>query len=89
MKKNPRKDFTQTALSIVEQATGQVGPVKLEGKKADSSKGGKKGGKTRMGQLNDEQRSELGKAAADARWKNAAPAAASAAKPKPRLTKQR
>lgn len=88
--KKTRKDFSQIAFAVVQQATGQVEPEpKLEGKKADSSKGGKKGGKTRMEQLTKEQRSELAKKAAQARWNNVAPSTANATKPKQRLTKQR
>ena len=36
----------------------------------EGSKGGKKGGKSRMASLTPQQRSELGKKAAAARWKN-------------------
>lgn len=43
-KSNPRRDFTQVAFGVVQQATGGVAPEpELTGKKADSSKGGKKG----------------------------------------------
>ena len=68
---NPRKDFTQVAFGVVQQATGEVEPAKklLTGKKADSSKGGLKGGKARSDALTPEQRSEIAKKAAEARWK--------------------
>jgi len=68
---NPREDFSQVAFSVVQQATGDVPPVKkpLTGKKADSRKGGLKGGKARMDALTPEQRSEIARNAALARWK--------------------
>lgn len=89
MNTTSRKDFTQVAFRVAQIAAGEVERDKpLTGKKADSSKGGKKGGKSRMEKLTDEQRSELARLAANARWQNAAPATkANAAKP--RLTKQR
>lgn len=72
---NPRKDFTQVAFGIVQQATGEAEPTKpLTGKKADSSKGGKRGGKSRMDSLTPEQRKELAQKAAAARWGQTAPA---------------
>jgi hypothetical protein len=41
-KTNPRKDFTQTAFSVFQQAIGEAEPEEeLTGKKADSQKGGK------------------------------------------------
>lgn len=67
---NPRKDFTQIAFGVVQQATGEVEPMKpLAGKKADSSKGGLKGGKARSDALTPEQRSEIARKAAEARWR--------------------
>ena len=66
---NKRKDFTQVAFAVVQQATGEAEPEpELTGKKADSSKGGKKGGKARAEKLTPEQRSEIAKRAADKRW---------------------
>ena len=51
-KSNPRKDFTQVAFAVMQQATGETEPEKeLTGKKADSSKGGKAGGKARAEKL--------------------------------------
>ena len=88
-KTNKRRDFTQIAFAVVQQATGEAEPApELTGKKADSRKGGLKGGKTRMEMLTKEQRSELAKQAANARWENAAPATETSAA-KPRSTKQR
>ncbi len=86
-KKNPRKDFTQVAFGVFQQATGEVAPKPdLTGKKAMSRKGGLKGGKTRMETLTEEQRTELATKAARARWGDAAPAKKSCAA-KPRSTK--
>ena len=66
---NPRKDFTQIAFAVVQQATGEVEPEpELTGKKADSRKGGLKGGKARAKKLTDEERSEIAKKAATMRW---------------------
>lgn len=68
-KSNPRRDFTQVAFNIVQQATGEIEPTpELTGKKADSSKGGKKGGKARADKLTPEERSEIAKKAAQKRW---------------------
>ena len=68
-KSNPRRDFTQVAFNVVKQAIGEVAPEpELTGKKADSSKGGKKGGKARAKKLTSEQRSEIAKKAARVRW---------------------
>lgn len=67
---NPRKDFTQVAFAVVQQATGEVAPEpELTGKKADSRKGGLKGGKARAKKLTDEERSEIARIAAQSRWK--------------------
>lgn len=69
-KSNPRRDFTQVAFNIVQQATGEIEPTpELTGKKADSRKGGLKGGKARAEKLTPEQRSAIAKKAAQARWK--------------------
>lgn len=69
-KTSNRKDFTQIAFNVVRIATGEVEPEpELTGKKADSSKGGKKGGKARAEKLTPEERSEIAKKAAKARWK--------------------
>ena len=73
---NPRKDFTQVAFGVVQQATGEVPPIKkpLAGKRADSQKGGLRGGKSRMEAMTPEQKAELGRKAAAARWGKTAPA---------------
>ena len=67
---NPKKDFTQIAFAVAQIATGNAEPTpELTGKKADSSKGGKIGGKARAEVLTPEQRSEIAQKAAKARWK--------------------
>ncbi|MCF8178458.1 MAG: hypothetical protein K9J74_08115 [Sulfuritalea sp.] len=73
---NPRKDFTQVAFGVVQQATGEVTNEDATSatRKINSSKGGKKGGKTRMEALTEDQRKKLGRKAAAARWGNTAPA---------------
>ena len=68
-KTNKRRDFTQVAFAVVQEATSEAPSTKLTGKKADSSKGGKKGGKARAEKLTPEERSEIAKKAAKARWK--------------------
>jgi hypothetical protein len=68
-KTNPRPDFTQRAFSVFQQAIGEAdAPEELTGKKADSQKGGLKGGKARADKLTPEERSEIAKKAAAARW---------------------
>lgn len=68
---NPRKDFTQIAFDVVQQATRETeAPEELTGKKADSRKGGLKGGKARAKKLTPEERSEIARKAAHARWRN-------------------
>jgi len=69
-KPNTRRDFTQVAFNIVQQATGEIEPTpELTGKKADSSKGGLSGGKARAAKLTPEERSAIAKKAAQKRWK--------------------
>ena len=65
----PKKDFTQTAFAVFQQATGEAPktPAKTT-RQANSAKGGKKGGVTRMADLTDSERSELAKKAAKVRW---------------------
>lgn len=68
-KTNPRKDFTQIAFAVVQEAIGEAQAAEeLTGKKADSQKGGLKGGKARAGKLTPEKRSEIASKAAKARW---------------------
>lgn len=65
--KRPR-DANQLAKMIVDLSTGDV-EEKPESVKAKSGRiGGLKGGVTRAAKLTPEQRSEIAKKAADARW---------------------
>lgn len=68
-----RKDLNQLAKSIVDQATGEAHtePEKPEKNKAAQELGrlgGLKGGKARARKLTAEERSEIAKKAAKARW---------------------
>ena len=64
-----RKDFSQIAFNVAQIATGEAPkPQPLTGKKADSRKGGLKGGKARADKLTAEERSEIAKKAAQKRW---------------------
>jgi hypothetical protein len=66
--KRPR-DPNQLAKSIVELATGQREDRKPTKRTLRASKGGAKGGPARARALTPEQRSEIARAAAAARWK--------------------
>jgi len=76
MPERPRKrrpaDLNRLAASIVDEATGNA-PDPDAGKNpaavALGRLGGKKGGKARAAKLTPEQRSEIAKKAAAARWK--------------------
>jgi hypothetical protein len=84
MTKKPRKkrehDFAVTAFRVVQEATGQAGepetektePEPIEGKNphavALGRLGGLKGGKARFQKLTPEQRKEIARKAAQARW---------------------
>lgn len=85
MGKKPRKkkrehDFAVTAFRVVQEATGQAEPESketetelVEGKNphavALGRLGGLKGGKARFEKLTPEQRKEIARKAAQARWK--------------------
>lgn len=72
-KSNSRRDFTQIAFDVVQQATGEAErKTELTGKKADSRKGGLVGGKARAEKLSSEKKSEIAKKAAKSRWKSGA-----------------
>ena len=65
-----KKDFTQTAFDIFQQAIGdKEKPQQPSEHKANSSKGGKIGGFSRAKRLTEEERVAQAKKAADARWK--------------------
>jgi len=59
-------DLNQRAKAIVDLASGEVEP---EEKDEARAAGGRKGGARRAEKLTPEQRSEIAKKAADARWR--------------------
>ncbi len=63
--KRPR-DANQLAFEVVGIATGEI---EEKEKPEGQVKGGKKGGKRRAESLTPEQRSEIARTAAEARWK--------------------
>jgi len=67
-------DFSQRALQVVREATGeepkQEPPEKNTHAVALGRLGGKKGGKARAAKLSAEERSEIARKAAQARWEN-------------------
>lgn len=67
------RDFNQRALEIVKEATGEEPkkepPEKNPHAVALGRLGGKKGGKARAAKLTAEERSEIARKAARARWK--------------------
>lgn len=69
---NPRKDFTQVALAVVQQATSEVSTPEPSKKQESGRKGGLKGGSGRAATLTPEQRSVIARTAATARWKKQA-----------------
>lgn len=69
-----KKDFTQVAFAVFQQAVGEV-PKKAPSPKQEAGrKGGLKGGAKRMAEMTPEQRKELALKAAGARWNKKAPA---------------
>ena len=68
----PRKDFSQIAFDVVQQAIGEVVPEPIDDKKKAAQesgrRGGLKGGTARAATLTPEQRSEIAKKAAAKRW---------------------
>jgi hypothetical protein len=66
--KRPR-DPNQLAKSIIDIATGQTADPAETGLTKRARAGGAKGGPARAKQLTPEQRSEIARAAAEARWK--------------------
>jgi hypothetical protein len=66
----PKKDFSQIAFNVVQQATGEAPkPPAKTAKQENSRKGGLKGGIKRMASISDNEKSELAKKGAQARWK--------------------
>ena len=85
MATKPRRprDQNQLARFIVEIATHEREDINPDKDKSPAAivkgrKGGLKGGKARMANLSSEQRQDLGRQAALARWKKKAPAKADA-----------
>jgi hypothetical protein len=66
--KRPR-DFNQFAKLIVDLATGNAEEESETGLTKRARAGGKKGGPARSASLSPEQRSEIARVAASARWK--------------------
>ena len=64
----PKKDFTQTAFAVFQQATGQAPKPVTTPRQENGRKGGLKGGTARMDSLTPEQRSDLARKAASKRW---------------------
>lgn len=64
----PKKDFTQVAFDVVQQATGEAPKPETTTAQENSRKGGLKGGAKRMADMTPEQRKELALKAAGARW---------------------
>ncbi len=67
-KKRPR-DISQRAKLIVDIATGETVEPQETPTEKRASRAGKKGGPARAKALTPEQRSEIARLAADARWK--------------------
>lgn len=66
--KRPR-DPNQLAKFVIDAATSESGPVVDTPRQARARKAGAAGGPARAMALTDEQRAEIAKAAAAARWK--------------------
>lgn len=70
--RSSRRDTNTLAFDIVQQATGQKPQEKDPAAVALGRKGGLKGGRARATMLTADQRSEIAKNAASARWKKLA-----------------
>ena len=73
-RKKKEHDFAVTAFRVVQEATGKCEPNSSKPRKeydykALGHKGGIKGGKARANKLTPEQRKEIARKAALARWK--------------------
>lgn len=66
---NPRRDFTQVALDVARIATGEAPAPKLGAKQESGRIGGLVGGVARASKLTEEQRADIARVAARARWK--------------------
>lgn len=68
----PKRDFTQNAFDVMRRATGEAPkqPSPAPKPKQEAKRvGGLKGGASRAAKLTPEQRSEIARVAAQARWK--------------------
>ena len=65
----PKKDFTQVAFAVVQQAVGEVPKPTKTPRQENSRKGGLKGGASRMNSLTSDEKTDLAKKASAARWK--------------------
>ena len=85
----PKKDLNQLAKAILDQATGEDLPASESVRAKSGRKGGLKGGTTRMEALTKEERTELAKKAAAARWGDKTPPVCKTDGAKVKSTKQR
>lgn len=71
-KSNPRRDLNQSAFAIMQQAIGEVLPEAVVEKKKAAQEprrpSGVKGGVARAAKLTPEQRIDIARGAANARW---------------------
>ena len=65
----PKRDLSQLAKFIVDQATGEIARPAPTQPQESGRKGGLKGGKARAASLTDEERKAIAQKAAKARWK--------------------
>lgn len=71
----PKKDFSQVAFDVVQQATGEAPMTPATTARQEAGrKGGLKGGAKRMAELTAEERKDLALKAAGARWNKKPPA---------------
>jgi hypothetical protein len=71
-KQKSDSDFAVTAFRVVQEATGKAEPEPIKKKNFDAKalgrKGGLKGGRARADKLTPEQRKDIARVAAVARW---------------------
>lgn len=65
----PKRDINQVAFDVVQKATGQVVTPEPSVKAVSGRKGGLTGGARRAAVLTPEQRRQIAKKAAEARWR--------------------
>jgi hypothetical protein len=73
MATNKRRDFSQVALDVVRQATGEVTAPAPSKKQESGRKGGLVGGKARSITLTPERRKQIATQAAASRWGKKSP----------------